>query len=42
MEPLVKENERASQCTECGICEEHCTQDIKIIQELKKVKELFG
>ena len=39
---LVMENERASRCTECGICEEHCTQDIKIIQELKKVKELFG
>lgn len=34
-------NERASACTECGICEEHCTQDIPIIQELKKVKELY-
>jgi predicted aldo/keto reductase-like oxidoreductase len=39
---LVLENERASQCIECGICEEHCTQDIKIIKELKKVKELYG
>lgn len=38
---LVMENERASLCTQCGICEEHCTQDIKIIQELKKVKELY-
>ncbi|ADZ09759.1 NADP-dependent oxidoreductase domain protein [Methanobacterium lacus] len=38
---LVLENERASQCIECGICEEHCTQDIKIIKELKKVKELY-
>ena len=38
---LIMENERASSCTECGICEGHCTQDIKIIQELKRVKELF-
>jgi predicted aldo/keto reductase-like oxidoreductase len=38
---LVMENERASRCIECGICEEHCTQNIKIIPELKKVKELF-
>jgi len=38
---LVMENERASKCIECGICEKHCTQDIKIIQELKKVKELY-
>jgi len=36
------ESERASACTECGICEEHCTQDISIIKELKKVKELYG
>lgn len=38
---LVMENERASKCIECGLCEEHCTQDIKIIKELKKVKELY-
>ncbi|UTB32335.1 MAG: aldo/keto reductase [Methanobacterium sp. ERen5] len=38
---LVMENERASKCIECGICEEHCTQDIEIIKELKKVKELY-
>jgi uncharacterized protein len=33
--------ERASACNECGICEEHCTQEIPIIQELKKVKKLY-
>jgi hypothetical protein len=40
-EGLIMENERASTCTECGVCEEHCTQNIPIIQELKKVKELY-
>ncbi len=38
---LIMENERADSCTECGICEEHCPQNIPIIQELKKVKELY-
>ncbi len=38
---LIMENERAEVCTECGICEEHCPQNIPIIQELKKVKELY-
>lgn len=38
---LIMEDERASLCIECGVCEEHCTQDIPIIQELKKVKELY-
>jgi predicted aldo/keto reductase-like oxidoreductase len=38
---LITENERASACIECGICEEHCPQNIPIIQELKKVKELY-
>ena len=32
---------RASECIECSICEEHCPQDIQIIKELKKVKELY-
>lgn len=36
------DDERASTCIECGICEEQCTQDIPIIKELKKVKELYG
>jgi uncharacterized protein len=33
--------ERASACTECGECEKHCTQEIQIMKELKKVKELY-
>jgi predicted aldo/keto reductase-like oxidoreductase len=33
--------ERASACNECGACEEHCTQEIQIMQELKKVKKLY-
>ena len=33
--------ERASACTECGACEEHCTQEIQIMKELKKVKNLY-
>jgi predicted aldo/keto reductase-like oxidoreductase len=39
---FVTENKRSSVCKECGICEEHCPQGIKISQELKKVKELYG
>lgn len=38
---LIMENERASSCIKCGACEEHCPQHIPIIQELKKVKELY-
>lgn len=38
---LIMENERASACTECSNCEKHCPQSIPIIQELKKVKELY-
>lgn len=38
---LIMVNERASACTECGVCEEHCTQGIPIIQELNNVQELF-
>lgn len=33
--------ERASACTECGLCEERCTQEIPIMKELKKVKKLY-
>ncbi len=33
--------ERASACNECGACEEHCTQQIPIMLELKKVKKLY-
>ena len=38
---LIVENERSSVCIECGACEEHCPQGIRIIHELKKVKELY-
>lgn len=38
---LIMENEMASSCIKCGACEEHCPQHIPIIQELKKVKELY-
>jgi predicted aldo/keto reductase-like oxidoreductase len=40
-EALIMEDERASVCNECGVCEEHCPQDISIIKELKKVKKLY-
>lgn len=33
--------QKASNCVECGKCEEHCPQGIRIPNELKKVKELF-
>lgn len=32
----------ASQCKECGKCEEHCTQGLPIRENLKKVAEHFG
>lgn len=38
---FMPEDEHAAACNECGICEEHCTQGIPIIKELKKVKEFF-
>ena len=38
---FMPENEHAAVCNECGICEEHCPQGIRITQELKKVKEFF-
>jgi predicted aldo/keto reductase-like oxidoreductase len=38
---FILEGKKASSCIECGNCEEHCPQGIKIIQELKKVKELY-
>ncbi|NMM62491.1 aldo/keto reductase [Clostridium sp. P21] len=33
--------EKASNCAECGKCEEHCPQGIKVRQELKNVKSIF-
>jgi len=37
----LQESERASQCTRCGTCEPKCPQQIPIMDELKKVSELF-
>ena len=34
---MVPLEQRASQCTACGECEERCPQHIPIIEELKKV-----
>jgi hypothetical protein len=36
---LFTPEERASNCAECGECEEHCPQGIKVSEELKKVHE---
>ncbi|WP_144405555.1 4Fe-4S dicluster domain-containing protein [Methanobacterium formicicum] len=38
---IKPEHEHAAVCSECGVCEEHCPQGIKISQELKEVKEFF-
>ena len=38
---FVDVSEKADKCVECGKCERHCPQGIKIRQELKNVKELF-
>lgn len=37
----VKPENRASKCVECGKCETHCPQGIKIRQDLKSVTALF-
>lgn len=39
---LVAISERADKCVECGKCESHCPQAIKIRQELKNVTALFA
>ena len=38
---LLKEDERASNCTECGECEKLCPQMIPIQETLKKIKKTF-
>ena len=37
----IGKGQRASNCIECGKCEEHCPQGISIRKELKNVKALF-
>jgi uncharacterized protein len=39
---MVGPQERADKCVECGKCEGHCPQAIKIRQELKNVTALFA
>ena len=36
----IPEDKRAHNCIECGVCMEHCPQQIKIPDRLKKVAEL--
>ena len=38
----VGDKERADKCVECGKCESHCPQVIKIREELKNVTALFA
>ena len=38
---LLKEDERASNCTRCGECEKLCPQMVPIQKTLKKVRETF-
>jgi predicted aldo/keto reductase-like oxidoreductase len=38
----VGDKERADKCVECGKCESHCPQAIKIREELKNVTALFA
>jgi len=36
---MAKKPAFASQCIECGKCEQHCPQNIQIRRELKQVKK---
>jgi predicted aldo/keto reductase-like oxidoreductase len=39
---MLKDTEHASNCLECGLCEELCSQRVPIREKLKEVKETFG
>lgn len=34
--------EQLAKCIECGLCMEKCPQKLKIVEEIKRMKELFG
>ena len=38
---ILQPEQRASNCIECGECETHCPQSIKIREELKNVQAIF-
>ncbi len=40
MNSLDKEG-KPSECIECGLCEEHCPQQIEIINELKEIARIY-
>ena len=37
----IDKKARAENCIKCGICEEHCPQNIEIMEEMDNIKELF-
>lgn len=39
---FLSEDERASNCTQCGECEDKCPQKIAISEKMKRVEKLFG
>jgi len=40
--PFNLESERAENCVRCGKCEEHCPQQLSIMDDLEKVHGYFG
>jgi hypothetical protein len=38
---MLKDEEKADMCTGCGVCEELCTQKIRVSEKMKRVKEEF-